>query len=161
MLIEPSNQLVPDHVHDVEGHFIIVASKFNPELVDGLINHAQKVLSAHPERKVDIYRVPGAFEIPAASARCLSQINSACALICFGAVIQGETSHAEQVTMGVTNALAHLQIQYLKPVIHGVGHFNNMDQARVRCLDSRHNRGSECAIAALEMVQLFTNDLTL
>lgn len=149
-------------IESVSGNFYIVASTFNPELVGGLLDHCLDVLESSEHRTCTIFRVPGAFEIPAVAAKCIDLSPKPDAIICLGAVIQGETSHAEQITSGVTNALAHLQITHKIPVIHGVGHFNNLDQAQQRCSKpSIHNRGVECAIAALEMTHLFHHIQTL
>lgn len=148
-------------INEVKGDFTIIASKFNPTLVDGLLNHSLSILEALPERNIRVLRVPGAFEIPAVAARCADSRPTPSAIICFGVVIQGETTHAEQITLGVTNALAQLQITYKMPVIHGVGHYNNFQQAHTRCVLSEHNRGSECALVALEMVDLFSQIQTL
>jgi len=69
-------------------------------------------------------------------------------------IFQGETSHAQHVGWGVTHALAQLQLQHKIPIVHGVFVFENEEQARVRCLGKRHNRGSEAARTALEMARV-------
>lgn len=146
---------------DVDGTFRIIASRFNTDLVDGLLHAALAVLHRNPARIIHIHRVPGAFEIPAVASHFAHQSPKPDAILCFGVVLQGETSHAQQVTEGVTIALASLQISQQLPIIHGVGHFLNLQQASTRCLGNTHNRGSECAVAALDMVRLFTSLRTL
>lgn len=146
---------------DLNGRFVIIASRFNDRLVDGMLQECHSILSRNPSRIIETYRVPGAFEIPAVASHFSGLSPAPDAILCFGVVLQGETTHAEQVTEGVTNALATLQIQAKLPVIHGVGHFHNRQQAEVRCLQSSHNRGAECALAALEMVRLFASLRTL
>lgn len=140
---------------DLGGRFVIIASRFNDRLVDGLLNAATHVLHRNPSRVVETYRVPGAFEIPAVASRIAHASPAPDAILCFGVVLQGETTHAQQITEGVTNALANLQIMARLPVIHGVGHYHDRQQAETRCLGSVHNRGAECALASLEMVRLF------
>ena len=105
---------------------------------------------------VRIVRVPGAFEIPAAAAR-LAQPRQYAAIICFGVVFQGETSHAQHIGWGVTHALAQIQVQHKIPVIHAVFVFDKVKHARVRCLGQKHNRGTEAAQTALEMARVMKN----
>ena len=146
---------------DLNGRFVIIASRFNDRLVDGMLQECLSILTRNSSRIVETYRVPGAFEIPAVASHFAGLSPAPDAILCFGVVLQGETTHAEQVTEGVTNALASLQVQSKLPVIHGVGHFHTRQQAEVRCLQSSHNRGAECALAALEMVRLFASLRTL
>jgi 6,7-dimethyl-8-ribityllumazine synthase len=101
-------------------------------------------------------RVPGAFEIPAAAAR-LADPRRYAAIICFGVVFQGETSHARHIGWGVTHALAQIQVQHKIPVIHAVFVFDKVKHARVRCLGLKHNRGTEAAQTALEMARVIKN----
>ena len=98
-------------------------------------------------------RVPGAFEIPAVASR-LAASGAYQAVVCFGVVFQGQTSHAQHVGWGVTHALAQIQVQQKLPVIHGVFVFEKEEHARVRCLGRRHNRGTEAAQTALAMAKV-------
>jgi 6,7-dimethyl-8-ribityllumazine synthase len=135
-----------------DGHFAIVASRYNAEYVDAMLRAARAVLSeagAH----VRIVRVPGAFEIPAAAAKLAYKPHYA-AIICLGVIFQGETSHAQHIGWGVTHALAQIQVQQKIPVIHGVFVFEKVKQAKVRCLATKHNRGTEAAQTALEMARV-------
>ena len=137
------------------GRFAIVASRYNAEYVDAMLHAARDELQragAH----VRIVRVPGAFEIPAAAAR-LAQPRQYAAIICFGVVFQGETSHAQHIGWGVTHALAQIQVQHKIPVIHAVFVFDKVKHARVRCLGLKHNRGTEAAQTALEMARVMKN----
>lgn len=135
------------------GSFAIVASRYNAEYVDAMLRAARAVLQeagAH----VRIVRVPGAFEIPAAAARLAAHQPRYAAVICFGVIFQGETSHAEHIGWGVTHALAQIQVEQKIPVIHGVFVFEKTKQAKVRCLSPKHNRGTEAAQTALEMARV-------
>ena len=145
-------KIQPVKIQPAGGAFAIVASRYNAEYVDSMLRAARAVLSeagAH----VRIVRVPGAFEIPAAAARLAHQSRYA-AIICFGVIFQGETSHAEHIGLGVTHALAQIQVEQKIPVIHGVFVFEKVKQAKVRCLSTKHNRGTEAAQTALEMARV-------
>ena len=134
------------------GSFAIVASRYNSEYVDAMLHAAREELLRAGAR-VRIVRVPGAFEIPAAAAR-LAQPRRYAAIICLGVIFQGETSHAQHIGWGVTQALAQIQVQQRMPVIHGVLTFEKVKHARVRCLGKKHNRGTEAAQTALEMARV-------
>jgi len=134
------------------GKFVIVASRYNAEYVDAMVHTARETLLAAGAH-VRIVRVPGAFEIPAVAAK-LAHKPRYSAIICFGVIFQGETSHAEHIGNGVTHALAQIQVAQKIPVIHGVFVFDKVKQAKVRCLGKKHNRGAEAAQTALEMARV-------
>ena len=135
-----------------DGKFAIVASRYNAEYVDAMLHAARATLLAAGAH-VRIVRVPGAFEIPAVAAK-LAHKPRYSAIICFGVIFQGETSHAEHIGKGVTHALAQIQVEQRIPVIHGVFVFSKVKQAKVRCLSTKHNRGTEAAQTALEMARV-------
>ncbi len=139
------------------GNFAIVASRYNSEYVDAMLHAAREEL-LNAKAHVRIVRVPGAFEIPVAASR-LAQSKSRRydAIICFGVIFQGETSHAEHIGKGVTHALAQIQVQYKIPVVHAVFVFEKIKHAKVRCLGKKHNRGIEAAHTALEMARVMKN----
>ena len=120
-----------------------------------MLNAAQKELNRAGAKEVEVIRVPGSFEIPAVAAKLAqSHLPPLSAIICLGVIFQGETSHAQHIGWGVTHALAQLQLQHKIPIVHGVFIFENEEQARVRCLGKRHNRGIEAAGTALEMARV-------
>jgi 6,7-dimethyl-8-ribityllumazine synthase len=134
------------------GTFAIVASRYNGEYVDAMLHAAREEL-LQAKAHVRIVRVPGAFEIPATAAK-LAQRGRYAAIICLGVIFQGQTSHAQHIGWGVTHALAQIQVQHTVPVVHGVFLFEKVKHARVRCLGSSHNRGTEAAQTALEMARV-------
>jgi len=134
------------------GAFAIVASRYNGEYVDAMV-HAAKVELDNAKARLRIVRVPGAFEIPAVAAR-LAASGRYSAIICFGVIFQGETSHAQHIGWGITHALAQIQVLQKVPVIHGVFVFDKVKHAKVRCLGAKHNRGTEAAHTALEMARV-------
>ena len=139
------------------GSFAIVAAKYNACYVDALLRAARAELR-RAGAKVRVVRVPGAFEIPVAAAKLAA--DSAAppnAIICLGVILRGATTHAQHIGETVSHALAALQIRWLIPVIHEVLLLENEQQARERCLDRRHNRGTEAAQTALEMARLMRN----
>ena len=131
--------------------FSIVASLFNDEYVRGLLDHAVNELSAlSPNAAVSLHRVPGAFEIPII-VRELALQKKSDAILALGVILEGETSHAENLARSVTDALQRIAIQYGIPVINAVLSLKTVKQARERCLGSKINRGTEAAQAAVEI----------
>jgi len=140
------------------GSFAIVASRYNAKYVDAMLRAAQAELKRAGVKKIQVVRVPGAFEIPAVAAALASeQSPRVSAIICLGVIFQGQTSHAQHIGWGVTHALAQIQIHQQTPVIHGVFVFEKEEHARVRCLSRKHNRGREAAHTALEMARVMAN----
>ena len=131
--------------------YAIVAAKYNARYTDALVRFARAELK--DAASVKVIRVPGAFEVPLV-AGILARSGTVDAVICFGAVLKGATTHAEHIVVGVTNALAQLQTESGVPMIHGVLLFENEDQAAERCLRKHTNRGIEAARTAREMTQV-------
>jgi 6,7-dimethyl-8-ribityllumazine synthase len=136
--------------------FHIVASRFNTQYVDGLIEHVKKELGAlAPHGAILIHRVPGSFEIPVV-AREVAMQDKADAIIACGVILHGETDHAQNLSRSVTDALQRIAIENGVPVINAVLSFDNENQARARCLENKINRGTEAARAAVEIVNVLS-----
>jgi 6,7-dimethyl-8-ribityllumazine synthase len=140
-----------------QGNFDIVASRFNGQYVDGLIDHATRELRAlAPDATISLHRAPGSFEIPVV-ARELAIQNKADAIIACGVILQGETNHAQNLSRSVTDALQRIAIEHGVPVINVVLSFENENQARARCLEDKINRGTEAARAAVEIAKVLSD----
>jgi len=136
--------------------FCIVASRFNAQYVDGLIDHTTRELRAlAPDATISLQRVPGSFEIPVIVREFAIQ-NKADAIIACGVILQGETNHAQNLSRSVTDALQRIAIEHGVPVINVVLSFDNENQARARCLENKINRGTEAARAAVEIANVLS-----
>lgn len=137
------------------GAYVIVASRFNGQYVDSMLRAARLQLRKSGVRGVQVVRVPGAFEIPVVAARVARyRVPPPAAILCFGVIFRGETTHAQHIGEAVSHALAKIQVECGVPILHGVYLFENVEQAKVRCLDKRHNRGIELAQTAVEMANV-------
>src|SRR5262245_33007102 len=100
--------------------YAIVASQYNARYVDAMVKAAQAELKRLGAKRIEVIRVPGAFEIPAIAASLAARSDSSKqafdALICFGVIFQGQTSHAQHIGWGVTHALAQIQVRHRLPV---------------------------------------------
>jgi 6,7-dimethyl-8-ribityllumazine synthase len=133
----------------------IVASQYNPEFVTGLTTAAQQELTQLvPDGTVQLYSVPGAFEIPL-MVQELAERGTFTAIIALGVIIQGETEHARLIGEAVTRGLMDISLRCKVPVIHEVLLVANEEQARKRCLGAEINRGTEAARTAVRMIQTY------
>ncbi len=133
----------------------IVASKYNEKFTDALVENAIEELGELvPQGRVDLIRVPGAFEIPVMIASVLERDPPAC-LIALGVIIRGSTEHADLVANSVTDALQRLAVSSLKPIINEVLLVEDEKQAYARCIGAQLNRGREAARAAAGMIDIF------
>ncbi len=144
------------------GRFAIIASRYNAKYVDAMLKAAQAELKRAGAAQVQVIRVPGAFEIPIVAAGLVRATQPPAppkpdgfsAILCLGVILRGETTHAAHIGENVSRALMDIQIESGVPVIHEVLLLENEEQARVRCLDPKHNRGREAAQTALAMAQV-------
>lgn len=134
------------------GNYAIVGARYNARYTDALVKSAKKELLAGGAERVEVVRVPGAFEVPvAARALALADQPKFDAIVCIGAILRGATTHAQQIADAVSQALADLQVAHGVPLIHAVLLFENAQQAEERCFGTEHNRGIEAGRVALEM----------
>ena len=133
----------------------IVASRFNEIIVNKLLGGALDGLVRHgvKEENITAMWVPGAFEIPVIAKKlALSQKYDA--VICVGAVIRGSTSHYEMVCNEVSKGIAQTSLETGVPVLFGVITTDNIEQAVERAGSKAGNKGYDCAVSAIEMVNL-------
>ena len=133
----------------------IVVSRFNDFITERLLKGAIDELLKHgaDESNIEIIRVPGAFEIPIVAQKLCSRENDV--IVCLGAVIRGETPHFEYVSSEAARGVASVARESGIPVMFGVLTTNNIEQARDRAGGRFGNKGSESALAAIEMATLF------
>ena len=138
--------------------FAIVVSRFNSFITDRLVEGALDALKRHgaDDNKVDIYRVPGSFEIPLA-AKLVARKKEIDAVICLGAVIRGSTSHYDYVCNEVSKGVAQVGMSTGVPTIFGVVTTENIEQAIERAGTKAGNKGADGAMAAMEMANLLKN----
>lgn len=134
----------------------IVASKYNEKFTDSLVENAIDELGELiPMARIDLIRVPGAFEIPVAVARLLEREEVNC-VITLGLIIRGDTMHADLIARAVTNSLQQQAVESKLPIIHEVLLVENEKQAYARCIAASMNRGREAARAAASMIDVFS-----
>ncbi len=133
----------------------IVGARFNEFIVSKLISGARDGLVRHGVRDEDITLawVPGAFEIPMV-AKKLAMSKKYDAVICLGAVIRGATSHYDYVCAEVSKGIAATSLETGVPVMFGVITTDNIEQAIERAGTKAGNKGYDCALGAIEMINL-------
>lgn len=141
----------------------IVAARFNGFIVERLVEGAVDALRRHgvAGKDVTVLRCPGAFEIPAVTARVLES-RRVDAVVCLGAVIRGATAHFDYVAGECAKGIAKLAQGARVPVIFGVLTTDTIEQAVERAGTKAGNKGVESAVAAVEMMALYreiTNEL--
>ena len=164
--------------------FGVIASRFNDEIVSGLLDGALECLTRHGARDedIDLYRVPGAFEIPTLARKlCVAtailpatgdgeaadRIVGATplagiklrprydAVIALGCLLRGDTPHFDFISAQVTNELSRVAVDTQSPVAFGVITCNTQEQAVERSSKGSGNKGWEAALAAIEMAKLW------
>ncbi|WP_138160375.1 6,7-dimethyl-8-ribityllumazine synthase [Peptoniphilus catoniae] len=133
----------------------IVVSRFNEFITSKLLSGAIDGLTRHnvSEDDIDIFWVPGAFEIPLIASK-LAKKGNYDAIIALGAVIRGSTSHYDYVCNEVTKGIAQVSLKTDVPVAFGILTTENIEQAIERAGTKVGNKGYDCALNVIEMVNL-------
>lgn len=138
-----------------EGAFAVVVSRFNDLVTKRLVEGAVNTLTRHgaKEDRITVVWVPGSFETPIVADR-LAKSGKYLAVICLGAVIQGETTHHEYINHQVAAGIMQAGLSSGIPVLFGVLTCQTMEQALDRAGGKAGNKGSEAALAAIETVNV-------
>lgn len=133
----------------------IVASRFNAFIVQKLLDGAVDGLVRHgvAEENISAAWVPGAFEIPVVAQK-MAASKKYDAVICVGAVIRGSTSHYDYVCAEVSKGVAQASFNTGVPVLFGILTTDNLEQAIDRAGAKSGNKGYDCALSAIEMVNV-------
>ena len=133
----------------------IVASRFNEFITSKLVGGAEDCLKRHgvSDDDITVAWVPGAYEIPLI-AKKMSKSGKYDAVICLGAVIRGATSHYDYVCNEVSKGIAQVSLECEIPVLFGVVTTDSIEQAIERAGTKAGNKGYDCAMSALEMINL-------
>ncbi len=152
-----------NNINTIEGKVVakknmkvgIVASRFNEFITSKLLGGALDGLVRHgvEEKNITTAWIPGAFEIPVI-AKKMAQTGKYDAVICVGAVIRGSTTHYDYVCNEVSKGIAHVSLETGIPVLFGILTTENIEQAIERAGTKAGNKGYDCALSAIEMVNV-------
>ncbi|MCC8013902.1 MAG: 6,7-dimethyl-8-ribityllumazine synthase [Eubacterium sp.] len=133
----------------------IICSRFNEFIVSKLLSGALDGLKRHDvaDENISVAWVPGAFEIPVIADK-MAQSGKYDAVICLGAVIRGSTSHYDLVCNEVSKGIAQTSLKRGIPVLFGIVTTDTIQQAIERAGTKAGNKGYDCALSAIEMVNL-------
>lgn len=136
----------------------IVAARFNEFIVSRLVSGAQDGLVRHgvDDSQIDVAWVPGAFEIPLITKK-MALSGKYDAVICLGAVIRGATNHYDYVCNEVSKGVATVGLETGVPCLFGILTCDNIEQAIERAGTKAGNKGYDCALSAIEMINLIQN----
>lgn len=134
----------------------VIVARFNHFITNQLLSGALDTLKRHGvlEEHIEVVKIPGCFEMPVAAKKMIRR-GYFDALVCLGAIIRGETTHYDLVSEECARGLNTLSQEFEMPIGFGVVTAENMEQAMNRAGGKEGNKGSEAALAALEMVSLF------
>ncbi len=132
----------------------IVVSRFNSFITERLLEGAIDGLVRHgmDKENIDIYKVPGAFEIPLIAKKVASKGYDG--VICLGAVIRGSTPHFDYVASEVSKGVALISLETEKPIIFGILTTDTIEQAIERAGTKSGNKGYDAALTLIETANL-------
>lgn len=134
--------------------FGIVVAEWNSDITGELLQGAVDTLMKHgaKEENIHVQTVPGSFELIYGASLMAQQTDRFDAVIAIGCVIRGDTPHFDYICQGTTQGLADLNRKAYMPVIYGLLTCNTLQQAYDRCGGTLGNKGDECAVTAIKMV---------
>lgn len=135
----------------------LIASRFNEFITQRLVEGALDGLKRHGVREdeIEVFWVPGAFEIPYLGKK-LAEAGKFDALLGLGAIIRGDTSHAEYIASEASKGIARISLDTGIPVIFGIITAETIEQAIERAGTKEGNKGFKAALSAIEMVNLYS-----
>ena len=153
--MQKTGPTLDDALQAGDGRYAIVAARWHAEIMDRLIEGARQTLldRGAAESQIDLFRVPGSFELPLACDRA-ARSGAYAAVIALGVVIQGETPHHDYINLSVAQGLMQAGQNSQVPILFGVLTCHTIEQAMDRAGGSVGNKGEEAALAAIEMVHL-------
>ena len=133
----------------------VIAARWNAEITDGLLAGAVRALGRHDitGNAVEVYRVPGAFELPLAAQQA-ARTGRFDAIITLGCVIRGDTPHFDYVCAETTRGIGEVGLKENLPVAFGLLTTDNLQQSLDRSADNDENKGEEAALTVLEMLSV-------
>ena len=140
----------------------IVISQFNKEISDNLLEGALNEYSQtfkDSQSNIDIFDVPGAFEIPGTIMKILKNNKKYHAIIALGNVIKGETAHFEYISSSVTNSISKISVNSDIPILYGILTAYNYEQALKRSNVKQLNKGGEVMNAAIKTIETYNKIL--
>lgn len=146
-------QSIEGELLDPSGHYAVVVSRFNDLVTGRLRDGAVDTLRRHgvAEERITVVQVPGAFELPLV-AQALARSGKYAAVCCLGAVIEGETSHNQYINQQVAGGIMRASLETGIPITFGVLTCQTLEQAMNRAGGKVGNKGTEAALAAIELV---------
>lgn len=136
----------------MKARFALCVGRFYEDLAEQLVAGAREVLEQAGAEGVDVFDVPGAFELPLA-AKYAAESGRYAGVACLGAVIRGETSHYDHVCAEAARGIQEVALRTGVPCSFGVLTVESMDQALARLGPKRH-QGRDAAHAVLAMAAL-------
>lgn len=150
MVIEKNGQLI-----GTGKKFAVIVGRFNEMVTGHLLTGAVDCLVRHgvAEGDIEIYRVPGSFEVPQAARKAAA--TKVDAVVCIGTLIRGDTPHFDILSGQVVKDLSHVAFESGKPVTFGVITADTQEQALERAGSKAGNKGWQAALSAIEMASLW------
>ncbi|MFO7735556.1 MAG: 6,7-dimethyl-8-ribityllumazine synthase [bacterium] len=133
--------------------FAVVVSRFNSFLSESLLKGAMDCLERHNAESVDVFRVPGAFELPFAAGK-VADSGKYDAIVCLGVLIRGDTPHFEFVSSEAAKGTAKVSLDKGVYMAYGIITTDTIEQAIERSGTKAGNKGFDAALSAIEMVNL-------
>ena len=137
-----------------DARIAVITARWNSQVTDGLCDGAVRALGRHNIDAVEVFYVPGAFELPLAAQRA-AKTGRFDAVITLGCVIRGDTPHFDYVCAETTRGIGEVSLNHDIPVAYGLLTTDNLQQALDRAGDNNENKGAEAALTVLEMLELF------